>query len=316
LQATSTEAAPDRVLPGILLILASVVLFSVSDAMAKLLRLQGLPAAEVAWLRYLVFALLAAGLAARGRALLLRPKRPRLQLLRGVTLVGSAVLFVGGLGYLQIAEATAITYIAPGFVTALSIAFLGEQVGIRRWAAVLAGFLGVLIVVRPGSGTFQPAALFPLASAFCWASTIVITRRMGAGDRTETTVLWSALTGLLLLCVLVPFGFVLPSAAQLGLGVAHGVFSSVGQYLVILAYRQAAASALAPFSYVQLLFSTTLGWLIFSAVPDGGTLLGAAVIIASGLYTVHRERVRARERAAARRAGRQPSSGGPRTSSP
>ena len=302
LSATIPDAPTERVLRGILLIVASVVLFSLSDAMSKLLRLQGLPAVEIAWMRYIVFVILAAGLAVHGRALLLRPKRLRLQLLRGVTLVGSAVLFVAGLGHLQIAEATAITYISPGFVTALSIVFLGEKVGIRRWAAVLAGFLGVLIVIRPGSGTIQAAALFPLASALCWAATIVITRRMGAGDRTETTVLWSAGTGLVILTALVPFGFVVPNLAQLGLGLAHGICSSLGQYIVILAYRQAAASALAPFSYVQLLFSTTLGWLIFAAVPDGGTLLGAGVIIGSGLYTVHRERVRARERSAARAA--------------
>ncbi|WP_205963379.1 DMT family transporter [Roseicella aquatilis] len=297
---TVTEAAPDRVLRGILLILASVVLFAVSDSMSKLLRVQGLPAVEIAWMRYIVFVALALGLAAHGRALRQWPRRLGLQLARGVTLVGSAVLFVAGLGQLPIAEATAITYISPGFVTALSILFLGEKVGIRRWAAVLVGFAGVLIVIRPGSGAIQAAALFPIASAFCWAATIVITRRMGAGDRTETTVLWSAGTGLVILSLFVPFGFVVPNVGQIGLGLAHGICSSVGQYLVILAYRQAAASLLAPFSYVQLLFSTTLGWLIFAAVPDGGTLLGAAVIIASGLYTVHRERVRARQRAAAR----------------
>lgn len=297
---TRAEAAPERALQGILLILGSVVLFSVSDAMAKLMRLEGLPAAEVAWLRYLVFVAFAFGLAVRGRALRLRPKRPRLQLLRGLTLVGSAVLFVAGLGQLPIAEATAITYIAPGFVTALSIVFLGEKVGIRRWAAVFVGFAGVLIVIRPGTGALSAAALFPIASALCWASTIVITRRMGAGDRTETTVLWSACTGLAVLSAMVPFGFMVPNAAQLALGLAHGACSSVGQYLVILAYRQAAASLLAPFSYVQLLFSTTLGWVIFATVPDRGMLLGAAVIICSGLYTVHRERVRARERIAAR----------------
>ncbi len=300
MSATTPDAAPERVLRGILLILVSVVLFSLSDTLSKLLRLQGLPAVEIAWLRYIVFVAMAFGLAAQRRVLLLRPKRLRLQLLRGVTLVGSAVLFVAGLGQLQIAEATAIGYVAPGFVTALSIVFLGEKVGLRRWAAVAAGFAGALIVIRPGSGTVQAAALFPLASALCWAATIVITRRMGAGDRTETTVLWSAGTGLVILTALIPFGFVVPNLMQLGLGLAHGICASIGQYIVILAYRQATASALAPFSYVQLLFSTALGWLVFTAVPDGGTLLGAAVIIGSGLYTVHRERVRARERAAAR----------------
>jgi len=300
LSATSTEAGPDRVLQGILLILASVVLFSVSDAMAKLMRLQGLPAVEIAWLRYIVFVVMALGLAAHGRVLTQRPKRLRMQVFRGLTLVGSAVLFVAGLGQLPLAEATAIGYVAPGFVTILSIIFLAEKVGIRRWTALLVGFAGVLIVIRPGSGALSAAAGFPVASAFCWAATIVITRRMGAGDRTETTVLWSAGTGLLVLSALVPFVFVMPSWGQLGLGLAHGICSSCGQYLVILAYRQAAASVLAPFSYVQLVFSTSLGWLVFAAVPDGGTLLGAAVIIGSGLYTVHRERVRARERAAGR----------------
>lgn len=295
-----TDPGQDRVLQGILLILASVVLFAVSDAMAKLMRVGGLPAVEVAWLRYIVFVAFAAAIAARGRVLLQRPRRLRLQVLRGLTLVGSAVLFVAGLGYLPIAEATAITYVAPGFVTALSILFLAEKVGIRRWASLAVGFLGALIVIRPGSGALAAAALFPVASAFCWAATIVITRKMGAGDRTETTVLWSAVTGFLVLSALVPFDFVVPTWPQLGIGLAHGVCSSIGQYLVILAYRQAAASLLAPFSYVQLLFTTTLGWLIFAAVPDRYTLLGAAVIMASGLYTVHRERVRARERAAAR----------------
>lgn len=303
MSATTTDAAPERVLRGVLLIIASVILFSVSDAMSKLLRLHGLPAVEIAWIRYVVFVLFALGLARHGRALRLWPKRLPLQLLRGLTLVGSAVLFVAGLGQLQIAEATAITYVSPGFVTALSILFLGEKVGIRRWAAVLVGFIGVMIVIRPGSGAIQMAAIFPLASALCWAATIVITRRMGAGDLTETTVLWSACTGFAVLSLLVPFVYMPLGLAELGIGLLHGACASVGQYLVIIAYRQAAASVLAPFSYVQLLFSTTLGWLIFAAVPDGGTLLGAAVIIASGLYTVHRERVRARERRMQGRAG-------------
>ena len=292
---STTDTVPDRVLPGILLIIASVALFSVSDTLSKLLR-QTLPAVEIAWLRYIVFVGFALVVAGRGHAVRLRPKRPWLQLLRGLTLVGSAVVFVAGLGVLPVAEATAITYVSPAFVTALSIVFLGEVVRARRWAATIAGFLGVMIVIRPGFGAIQAAALYPLASALCWAATIVITRRMGAGDRTETTLLWSAGTGFVVLSLLVPFGFVVPNLRELALGLGHGVCASLGQYLVIIAYRQGSASVLAPFSYVQLLFSTTLGWLVFDAIPDGGTLLGAAVIIASGLYTAHRERARARER--------------------
>jgi drug/metabolite transporter (DMT)-like permease len=289
------DGQADRVLPAILLVVASVALFSVGDVLAKLLR-QSLPATEIAWLRYLAFAGLAVLLAGRGRFAGLRPRRPGLQVLRGLFLLASALSFITGLAYLPVAEATAIVFVSPTFITALSIVFLGEVVGIRRWAAVLVGLLGVVIVIRPGGDSIQAAALFPLASALSWAAAIVITRKMGTAERSETTLLWSACTGLLVLTAVVPFGFVPPSLGQVGIGLALGLCSSVGQYLVILAYRRAAASMLAPFSYVQLLSSTLLGYAVFSAVPDRATLLGAAVIVLSGLYTAHRERVRARER--------------------
>ena len=292
---TETQALP--VLPAILLVLCAVVLFSLSDVLAKLLR-QSLPAVEIAWLRYIVFVAFGTFLAGRNRFAGLRPRRPVLQGLRGLGLVGSAVLFISGLGYLPVAEATAINFVSPAFITALSIPFLGEVVGFRRWAAVLAGLGGVLIVIRPGAGALQAAAAFPLLSALCWAATIIITRRMGATDRTQTTLFWSALTGLAALTVLVPFGFVLPTPGQAGIALALGICASVGQYLVIIAYRLVPASTLAPFSYAQILSSTGLGYLVFGAVPDRATLVGAAIVIASGLYTAHRERVRVLERRA------------------
>ena len=290
-------------LPGILLILCAVVLFSLSDVLAKLLS-QSLPASEVVWMRYVVFAAFAAVLAARNRFAGLRPRRPGLQALRGFTLLSSAVFFTTGLSHLPVAEATAIFFVAPAFITALSIPFLGEVVGVRRWAAVLVGLLGVLIVIRPGAGAVQIGAVFPLCSALCWAATVVITRRMGATDRAETTLFWSALTGFLVLTATAPFGFVPPTAGQVGIALVLGVCASVGQYLVILAYRRVSASVLAPFSYAQLLSSTALGFLAFGAVPDRMTFLGAAIVVLSGLYTVHRERIRARERTAAAPDGR------------
>jgi len=275
----------------------AVLLFSVSDALAKLLRVS-LPAVEIAWLRYVTFTgvaiVLAGVLAGPGRFAALWPRRPGLQALRGVALVGSAVFFITGLSQLQIAEASAISFVSPAFITALSIPFLGEVVDIRRWAAVLAGLAGVLIVIRPGSGALQTAAVFPLLSAMCWAVTIIVTRRMGTLDRTETTLFWSALVGLAVLTALLPFAFVPPSPGQISMGVMIGLAASTGQYLLILAYRRASASLLAPFSYTQLLSSTLLGYLVFGVVPDGMTFLGASVIVASGLYTAHRERIRMR----------------------
>lgn len=279
--------------PAILQVVAGVLLFSCSDAMSKYLR-GTLPAVEIAWLRYVVFVLFGLFVARRRRFVGLRPKSPPLQILRGVTLLGSAILFISGLSYLPLGDAAAISFVAPAFITAASVVFLREKVGVHRWAATLVGLLGVLIVIRPGPGALQLAALFPLSSAACWAVAMIATRLIGAQDRSETTLLWSAGVGLVLLTLGLPFGFVPPTWGEVGLGLCLGVTASTGQYLLILAYRRATASVLAPFSYIQLLFSGALGYLVFGSVPDSMAYLGAAVIIGSGLYIVHRERVRAR----------------------
>jgi drug/metabolite transporter (DMT)-like permease len=263
--------------------------------MSKYLREHQLSAIEIAWLRYVVFVLLGIVVASRRRFAGLRPKRVSLQVLRGVTLLGSAVLFITGLSYLPMAEASALSFVSPAFITALSVPFLGELVGLPRWAATLVGLLGVLIVIRPGSDALQIAALYPIGSAACWAVAMIATRKIGAQDRSETTLVWSAAVGLVLLTLGLPFGFIVPTLPEVGLGICLGVAASVGQYLLILAYRRATASVLAPFSYIQLLFSGALGYVVFGSVPDAMSFLGAGVIICSGLYIVHRERVIARE---------------------
>lgn len=283
----------NNVVPAILQVVVGVMLFSCSDAMSKYLR-QNLPAVEIAWLRYVVFVLFGLYFAKRRRFVGLRPKRPWLQVLRGVTLLGSAVLFIAGLQYLPMADASALSFVSPAFITAASVLFLREQVGVHRWAATIVGLVGVLIVIRPGTDALQVAALYPLASAACWAVAMIATRLIAAQDRSETTLLWSAGVGLVLLTVGLPFGFVAPSWGEIGLGLCLGVTASTGQYLLILAYRRATASVLAPFSYIQLLFSGALGYFVFGSLPDGTAYLGAAIIIGSGLYIVHRERVRAR----------------------
>jgi drug/metabolite transporter (DMT)-like permease len=290
----------DDPLRGILFLLAAVALFSVSDAMAKRLG-ETLPPVEIAWLRYLVFVgMTVVPLLRRGGAGLIRSRAPLLQAMRAVGVVGSAVFFILALRHLPLAEATAINFVSPAFITALSIVVLGEVVGWRRWSAIAVGLVGVLMVVRPGTEAFQPAALLPVLSAACWALAAVITRRMAGIDPPATTLVWTAGIGFLLLSAVLPFGVVPPGPRELALGLTIGLVSSVAQWLVVLAYRAAPASTLAPFSYAQLITSTLLGLLVFGAVPDSWALLGAAVIVASGLYTAHRERVRARERAARR----------------
>ena len=284
----------DSTIQAILLVILTVTMFSCADVTAKYLR-ESMPAVEIAWIRYALFTALALLLAGRNGFRGLRPARPGLQLVRGVTLVGSAVLFTLGLGWLPIAEASSISFVSPALITALSIPLLGEKVGFRRWMAVLAGFVGVLIVVQPGSAAFQAAAAFPFLSATAWAFTVVITRMIGTAERPVVTMLWSAVSGFVMLTALLPFSFVPLSWPQLGLSLLHGLFASAGQLLMILAYRSAPASVLAPFSYCQLITSALLGFAVFGTVPGQPMVLGASVIIASGLYMAHRERVRARQ---------------------
>ena len=280
----------DRPLRGIVLMLAALAFFSCSDAASKLMTAT-LPAVEVAWLRFCVFTLLMLGIAVgTGQARALRSKRPSLQTLRALGVLGSSIFFITGLSFLPMAEATAISFASPMIVTALSIPILREVVGWRRWSAVAVGLLGVLIVVRPGAEAFDRAAVFPVLSAFSWAVALVVTRKMSSADSPLVSLTYAAVVGLLITSALVQFTWVMPGWREIGLGLITGGASTVAQWLVVLAFQQARASVLAPFSYSQLIWSGLLGYVIFGNVPDRWTLIGAAVIIASGLYTAHRER--------------------------
>ena len=283
-----------NVMLGIVLVMASTFFFSISDVTAKHLT-QSLPPLQVAWLRYLVFCVIAVGLAGLSRegGRPMMTARPGLQALRGVFMAGSALLFILGLSRLPVADATAMAFLAPLFIMAISVAVLGEQVGIRRWIAAAVGLAGVLLIVRPGSSAFHPAAFLPVGSALMWACTVVATRKMSRTERPETTLLWSALTGFVILTAVVPFYWSSPGLAEIGFGCLVGVASTFGQWLMIRGYGSADASVLAPFSYSQLIWATALGLLVFGTLPGPWTFVGAAVIAGSGLYIAHRERVRA-----------------------
>jgi drug/metabolite transporter (DMT)-like permease len=284
----------DNPLRGIALSLTATTVFAASDTMSKFLT-TSLPVIEIAWIRYMIFVLFAGWLARSANVRALWPRSPTLQMVRGLCVVGSAVLFVFGVRSMQIAQASTISFISPLLITVLSIPVLGEVIGLRRWAATAAGMLGVMIVARPSTGGFEPAALFGVASSGCWALAMVITRKMSTTERSATTLFWSACVGAVVLTMSLPFVFVTPSLPHLLLALVLGVLASAGQWLTVLAHRLAPASVLAPFSYTQLVWATISGWLVFNTLPDEWTLLGAAIIIASGLYTAHRERVRARD---------------------
>jgi drug/metabolite transporter (DMT)-like permease len=288
----AAPARADRPFRGIALILASTVFLGASDVTAKYLS-GTLPSIEIAWIRFLVFALIMAPAMVPGSPIFaLRTPRPGLQLARGAALLGSSLFFISGLRFLPIAEASATGFVSPLFVTALSIILLGESVGLRRWLATAVGLIGVLIILRPGTSAFHPAAFFPLVSALCWAATLIMTRVMSGKEHAVTTMTYSSIAGVFVLTAMVPFAWVTPSWHDILFGVLIGVASTAGQWIVVLAFRYADASVLAPFSYSQLVWVTALGFVIFGEVPDIWTVVGAAFIVASGLYTAHRERVR------------------------
>jgi drug/metabolite transporter (DMT)-like permease len=290
--ARRAPARADRPFKGIALILSSTVFLGVSDVTAKYLSAT-LPSIEIAWLRFLVFAMIMAPAMVPGSPLFaLKTNNVSLQLMRGAALLGSSLFFISGLRYLPIAEASATGFVSPLFVTALSIIFLSEKVGVRRWLATAVGLLGVLIILRPGSSAFHPAAVFPIVSALAWAATLIMTRMMSGKEHAITIMTYSSIAGVAILTVLVPFVWVTPSWQAIAFGVLIGVFSTAGQWIVVLAFRYADASVLAPFSYTQLLWVSILGFIIFGELPDIWTIVGAAFIVGSGLYTAHRERVR------------------------
>jgi drug/metabolite transporter (DMT)-like permease len=286
-------AQRDETFKGIGLAVLATMLFASSDNISKYLT-GSLPIIEFIWIRYVLFLVMGAFLAGRRLPSVVKPNNPGLQITRGLCVVASSVLFVYGTRSLSIAQATTISFLSPLLVTMLSIPLLKEVVGIRRWAAVGAGLIGMLIVIRPGLGSFQPAALFCVASSTCWSLALIITRKISNSDMAQTTVFWSAGIGTGLLTLVLPFQAVWPDAWSLGLSLVMGVVASGGQWLVILAHRQAQASVLAPFFYAQLIWATVLGYFIFNNLPDQWGVFGAGIIIASGLYTAHRERIRRR----------------------
>jgi len=284
-----SETNADRPMRGIIMILGAVFCFTLSDAMAKWLG-QAMPATQLNWIRYVVFVPFALVLVAHTAGGRMRVAQPRMQVARGLLLAVSALMYVMAIQTMPLAEANAVGFVSPLLITALSVLVLGEVVRAPRWAAIAVGLLGVLVIVRPGTAAFQPAALLVVASSAAWAVAVVLTRRMAGHDPTATTLLWSAVVGLVTMTAVLPFGWTWPGPADWALGIALGLVASAGQYLMVQAYRFASASLLAPFSYSSLLWSTLLGWALFGALPDRWTLVGAAVIVAAGLVAARPDR--------------------------
>src|SRR5262245_14344731 len=278
-------------LTGIALMCGAVACFALLDTTAKYLNLY-MTTLQVVWARYtgaFMFPFIVSNPWTRPG--LTRTKRPLLQLVRSMLLLASTLCNFAALRYLQLDEAIALIFSTPFFVAALSGPILGEWVHWRRWTAIAVGFVGVLVVTRPGAGSFHPAALLSLSAALCYALYSIGTRILARTDSNETTLFYSNLVGFLALMPVVPFVWTTPGdPLVIALMVATGAIGSFGHYLLIAAHRLAPAAVLSPFIYTEIVLVTALGFLVFGDVPNRFTLTGAAIVVGSGLHLLHRER--------------------------
>lgn len=279
---------------GILLMIAAIATFTLMDALAKHM-MQTYPAMQVTWARYTGQTVLVALVFLPRLGTVLRTRRPGLQALRSLLQFGATAFFFLSLGHIGLAEATAITDTNPVLITLGAALFLGEKLGPRRIAGVAAALVGALIIIRPGFGVFQPAALLPLACAICFAGFALTTRFVGTSEPAATSLLYAALFGTLVTSALMLVDFQPIATADVWGFVLIGGLGALGQFFLIRAFTSAEASVIAPFGYMGILFATCWGILFFGEWPDGWTMVGALVIVGAGLYVWHRETLAARK---------------------
>jgi drug/metabolite transporter (DMT)-like permease len=284
------DGNPNTVLVGIGLAMLAGFLFVTSDAVVKMAT-SDLPVPVVVWGRYAAHMVLMLALFPGRRFItLFKVKQPKLVIGRGVLLLICTSLFFTAIGHIGLAEANAIMFISPFFVVALSIPLLKEKVGIRRWSAVIVGFIGILIILRPGFQEIHWAYLLIVGVAFFFALFSILTRTLSFTETATSMWFYTALVGFIGSSSVVWYHWEMPTPEQWLMLSAIGVIGGGSHYIVIQAYSRAAASLLAPFQYVQIIWATIYGVFLFGHLPDNWTFAGAGLIIASGLYVWLRER--------------------------
>ena len=288
--AAAVEDRHMRVL-AIALMCGAMLCFTGLDTSSKWLGLK-LPTAEIVFARYVGAALIAL-VAARPwtHPAVLRSKRPGLQALRSLLLLGATASVVVALRKLQLAETATISFLTPIFVALMAGPLLGERVGRERMIAILLGFLGVLIATRPGTRAFQPIVLIAIAGVACNAGYVLATRKLAGVDRAQTTLVWTQAAGLVLMTPMLPWIWRWPDEAHVWLIMAGlGAFGAAGHGLLIVAHKFAPAPVLTPFSYTQLVWMIASGLAIFGDWPPIPTLIGAALVVGCGAWLALRER--------------------------
>lgn len=281
--------APAQTIRAVFCMLVGVALLSLNDALIKSLT-SNYPVGQLLFTRgFFVFPWIFLFALRQGGLHRLRVKSIRGQALRGICVIASAFLFVNGLIYLPLADAIAVTFAGPLFITAMAPLVLGEHVGWRRWLAVLAGFAGILLMVRPGGDVMQWAVLLPLGATLCGGMRDLITRRISQTENTVAVLFVTTSFVMLAGLTTAPFGWVALRAEDLWTFAASGLLIAGAHYLMIEAFRQGEAALVAPFKYTSMIWATLFGFLIFGDLPDGWTLSGAGLVILAGLYILRRE---------------------------
>lgn len=289
-----TSASASAGLRAILLVIATVIGFAMMNGVNKYLT-RDFPVPEVVWARFffanitiLAFAAMRPG----GWRGLFHTKRPGLQAFRSVLMIASTLMFVAALSVLPLAEVEAISFAGPLFVVALSAPMLKEKVPLPLWIAVVLGFIGVLVIIRPGFGVMSWAAALPLCVALLYAAFQIATRRLGGADPQLTSLFYSGLLGLVLTSAVAPFIWRWPDTQGWILMGLSGFLGASSHFMLIKALELAPASLLQPFTYVQLVAAVIIGYVVFGNAPDVWTWLGGIIIVGSGLYVVLRQRRR------------------------
>jgi len=284
-----TTPQPTRQALAIALLVLTGALLSSMDAFAKYLS-QEHAVLFILWGRYFFHSVLNFSvLSLRGDFAFLKPRRPGLQILRAGFLLGATGCMYVALSLMPLAEATAIMFLNPLIITALSIPMLGEKVGARRWTAIVIGFVGILLIVKPGSDAMNPAAILPLIAAVSVSMYILMTQIMRDLDDANATNFYTTAVGTVLFTAMLPFTYEDMSGFNWMLMIAMGGCGLGGHFLLMKAFHMAPASLLAPFGYAHLVFAAIIGFIVFGDVPDLVSIIGALIIVGSGLYVWYRE---------------------------
>lgn len=278
-----------------MLMLTGMFTFSAVDTVAKFLT-DAFHPVQIIWFRQLgLLAGVMILLLYKGTGIL-HTRRLPMQVGRGVLAICSALLFVFAVKYAPLADVVAATFVAPFFLTILGALVLGERVGIHRWSAVMVGFIGALIIIRPGLGAIHPAVMLAVLAAFVYAIRQVIGRLLSDTDPTVTTIAYTAIVGSSLITLPLPFVWQSPeSALQIMLLAIMAILAAFGEVLVIKALEVAEAAVVAPIHYTLIIWGTLYGFFVFGQLPDHWTWIGTAIIVLAGLYTLRRERQSAQQ---------------------